>query len=97
VSTAVLIASTMGEGRSWLADQPAPPARVVIVTPRSPNAARGYTADAVLITPAARQLPADVRQRLVASALPCVMVDRAGQGAVYWDGELDRWAATAQN
>lgn len=68
----VLIATTMGEGRSWLAAQPAPPAKVVIVTRRSPYAAHGQTAAAVLITPAAQQLPTDVRTRLVAGAMPCV-------------------------
>lgn len=73
----VLIASTVGEGSSWLAAQPAPPARVVIVTPRSPRAARGYTAAAVFMTPQAQQLPPDVLQRLVVETLPAVATSRA--------------------
>lgn len=72
MSLVVLIASTMAEGDQWLAAQPAAPSMVVIVTPRSPSAARGHTAAAIFMTPAAQQLPADVQERLIATTMPCV-------------------------
>ena len=76
MSVVVLIATTMDEGKSWLAAQPAPPAKVVIVTRRSPGAGRAYTADAILMTPAAQQLPETVRWRLLENTMPCVMTRR---------------------
>ena len=48
--TVVLIAHSRLDAAAWVRRQPAPPARIVVVTPRSPAAARGWTADAVLMT-----------------------------------------------
>lgn len=72
----ILIARDHADARAWKARQPFAPEALVIVTVRSPGAARGYTADAVLITEAAAQLPEGVRAQLLAHTMPSVATRR---------------------
>lgn len=72
--TVILIARDMADGRRWRESQPWPPARLVIVTPRSPRAARGVTAHAALITEAAERLPAETLEKLRAETFPSCLV-----------------------
>jgi hypothetical protein len=72
----VLLALSRLDAASWCSQQPAPPT-VIVVTPTTRNAARGYRADAVLTTPAMADDPR--RWELAAEVLPCmrpIWVDR---------------------
>lgn len=73
----VLIACSMAEGRAWADTQPAAPRPLVVVTPHSPDAARGVSAAAVLATDMARLLPQ--YRRLLENCLPCVARKAAGR------------------
>lgn len=76
--TTILLAASQPDGAAWLAEQPAPPA-VLVVTPHSIDRSRGVTADAILATPAAAACAA--YDRMLATALPCIMHLRAHSGA----------------
>lgn len=71
----VLIAASRAEARAWLDRQPAPPVDVIVVTPHSPDAARGRTAAAIFATPAATAAPSYAR--LVEVSAPAVVAYRA--------------------
>lgn len=72
----VLIAADRSDASDWVQSQPWLPWRdVVVVTPRSPDAARGQVADYVLATDEARLGIAPARfAELEAACLPCVLV-----------------------
>jgi hypothetical protein len=68
----VLLAVSLADAKAWAEAQPAGPVVLVPVTPRSPHACRGVTADAVLATPGALLLAPEVLEALVAEAMVCV-------------------------
>lgn len=70
----VLIACDEHDAQRWVARQPSlGHVGVVWVSPRSPGAARGQTADAVLVTDLARLNLTDAQFRmLLGETLPCV-------------------------
>ena len=70
MAAVVLIAASHADARAWAREQPAAPLRLVVVTPHSPDAARGVVADAVLSTSAGRA--AKSYQRLLEVSLPSV-------------------------
>jgi hypothetical protein len=68
----ILIAWSKEDGRDWISKQPALREEdVIIVTPRSPDAARGCTADAVLAVNGVEASPS--YQHMVEVSLPAVM------------------------
>lgn len=81
-----MIAADVRDGRALVDELRHRPARVSIVTPRSPDAARGVAADEVWLTTRAAALPAAALDRLKAATAPCVMAPRrpiAG-GSLLW-------------
>jgi hypothetical protein len=67
----VVIAVDLPDGQRWADAQPVPPEQITVVTPRSPDRARGVAADAVLLTAAAERLPTAVLEELSAVTVPC--------------------------
>lgn len=69
----VVIAAHVRDGREWAATNGVKIRALVVVTPRSPYAARGCVGDSVVWTRGALRLPQGVRDRLWDEVAPCFM------------------------
>lgn len=66
----ILICTDLAEGRAWASEHGYRPRDLVLTSPRSPHAARGFNAEAIYATPTVRAHPRF--DELVATARPCL-------------------------
>lgn len=85
---AILLATTISEGREFLESSSLPTLVSRIITPRNVVSARGVTTDHVFATPAFLNLPHEKQARVLRVVLPCIATSPCDRCHDMW---ADRW------